>query len=408
LLNPENFFRVFWIFLMYTKHILSQLEGLMDFAMSEKVVQELDKFTDFLRDRMEPFVGDWYKKEVIPKEFFHNLGQDGWLGFTRKNGRLVEQSYLKQTILMEKLAKISPGVAVAVAVQISLGMVPLFLFGSEEQKENYLPSAARGETLICLGNTEHKAGSDVANIGMEAEKVDGGWVLNGTKAYVTNGAISDLGLITAVSDPDASRNRRLSMFLVDLSSPGVSRKKLNKRVWIPSDLTRIHFDHVFLPDASLVGKRGKGLHQVLATFTQSRIPISGLTLGTAVGAFEAGLERASKREIFGQKIADFQAKSFEIADFFSRIEAARLLVLKAGWTKDQDKDFRLEASMAKYMTVEIARDIGVWAADLFGAASVMQDHPVHKFPMDAWASSLGEGTQDVQKLIIFREIMKKN
>ena len=131
-------------------------------------------------------------------------------------------------------------------------------------------------------------------------------------------------------------------------------------------------------------------------------------MGTAVGAFEAGLERASKRKIFGQKIADLQAKSFEIADLFSRIEAARLLVLKAGWTKDQGKDFRLEASMAKYMTVEIARQIGVWAADLFGAASVMQDHPVHKFPMDAWASSLGEGTQDVQKLIIFREIMRKN
>ena len=380
----------------------------MDFAIPDKVVQDLDKFTNFLRGHMEPFVGEWYKKEVIPREFFHNLGQEGWLGFTRKNGRLVEQSYLKQTILMEKLAKISPGVAVAVMVQISLGMVPLFLFGSEEQKENYLPSAAKGETLICLGNTEHKAGSDVANIGMEAEKVDGGWVINGTKAYVTNGAISDLGLITAVSDPDASRNRRLSMFLVDLSSTGVSRKKLNKRVWIPADLTRLHFDQVFVPDENLVGEQGKGLHQVLATFTQSRIPISGLTLGTAVGAFEAGLERASKRKIFGQKIADFQAKSFEIADLFSRIEAARLLVLKAGWTKDQGKNFRLEASMAKYMTVEIARQIGVWAADLFGAASVMQDHPVHKFPMDAWASSLGEGTQDVQKLIIFREIMKKN
>ena len=380
----------------------------MNFAMPDKVVQDLDRFTNFLRNHMEPFVGEWYKKEVIPREFFHNLGQDGWLGFTRKNGRLVEQSSLKQTILMEKLARISPGVAVAVMVQISLGMVPLFLFGSEEQKENYLPSTARGETLLCLGNTEHKAGSDVANIGMEAEKVDGGWVLNGTKAYVTNGAISDLGLITAVSDPDASRNRRLSMFLVDLSSTGVSRKKLNKRVWIPSDLTRLHFDHVFVPDENLVGEQGKGLHQVLATFTQSRIPISGLTLGTAVGAFEAGLERARKRKIFGQKIADFQAKSFEIADLFSRIEAARLLVLKAGWTKDQGKNFRLEASMAKYMTVEIARQIGVWAADLFGAASVMEDHPVHKFPMDAWASSLGEGTQDVQKLIIFREIMKKN
>ena len=380
----------------------------MDFAMPDIVVQDLEKFRSFLRDHMEPFLGEWYKKEVIPREFFHNLGQDGWLGFTRKNGRLVEQSYLKQTILMEKLAKISPGVAVAVMVQISLGMAPLFLFGSEQQKENYLPAAARGEILLCLGNTEHQAGSDVANIAMEAEEAEGGWVLNGTKAYVTNGAISDLALITAVSDPDASRNRRLSMFLVDLSSTGVSRKKLNKRVWIPSDLTRLNFDHVFVPEENLVGEQGKGLHQVLATFTQSRIPISGLTLGTAVGAFEAGLERASKREIFGQKIADFQAKSFEIADLFSRIEAARLLVLKAGWTKDQGKNFRLEASMAKYMSVEIARQIGVWAADLFGAASVMQDHPVHKFPMDAWASSLGEGTQDVQKLIIFREIMKKN
>lgn len=379
----------------------------MDFAMSDNLARDLKKFTDFLRDHLEPFLNQWYKKEAIPREFFQNLGKDGWLGFTPKNGQLVEQSYLKQTILMEKLATISPGVAVAVMVQVSLGMVPLFLFGSESQKETYLPPAARGETLICLGNTEHKAGSDVANIGMEAEKVDGGWVLNGTKTYVTNGAISDLALITAVSDPNASRNHRLSMFLVDLSSTGVSRKKLNKRVWIPSDLTRLHFDHVFVPDENLVGRPGRGLQQVLATFTQSRIPISGLTLGTAVGAFEAGLERARKREIFGRRIADFQAKSFEIADFFSRIEAARLLALKAGWTKDQGKDFRMEASMAKYLSVEIARQVGVWAADLFGAASVMQDHPVHKFPMDAWASSLGEGTQDVQKLIIFREIMKK-
>ena len=197
------------------------------------------------------------------------------------------------------------------------------------------------------------------------------------------------------------------MFLGDLSSTGVSRKKLNKRVWIPSDLTRLQFNNVFVSDENLVGERGRGLQQVLATFTHSRIPISGLTLGTAVGAFEAGLDRAKKREIFGQKIADFQAKSFEIADFFTRIEAARLLVLKAGWIKDQGQDFRMEASMAKYLTVEIAREVGVWAADLFGAASVMQGHPVHKFPLDAWASSLGEGTQDVQKLIIFREIMKR-
>ena len=383
------------------------MEDLMDFAIPQRITKELEQFEIFLRTHLEPQLAAWYKKEAIPRELFQSLGQDGWLGFSQENGHIVEQSALRETILMENLAKISPGVAVAVLVQNSLGMAPLFLFGSEKQKQNYLPSAIKGETLLCLGNSEHKAGSDVANVRMQAEKVEGGWVLNGTKAYVTNGAISDLALVTAVSDPEATRNRRLSMFLVDLSSTGVSRKKLNKRVWIPSDLTRLQFNKVFIPDENLVGERGRGLHQVLATFTHSRIPISGLTLGTAVGAFEAGLERANTRKIFGQKIADFQAKSFEIADFFTRIEAARLLVLKAGWIKDQGKDFRMEASMAKYLTVEIAREVGVWTADLFGAASVMQDHPAHKFPMDAWASSLGEGTQDVQKLIIFREIMKK-
>ncbi|NIQ37610.1 MAG: acyl-CoA dehydrogenase [Proteobacteria bacterium] len=295
----------------------------------------------------------------------------------------------------------------AVLVQISLGTAPLFLFGSEKLRQSHLPGAIKGETLLCLGNTEHTAGSDVASVAMMAEEVEGGWLLNGTKAYVTNGAISDLALVTAISDPEATRNRRLSMFLVDLSSEGVSRKKLRKQVWIPSDLTRLRFQNVLVPHENLVGERGRGLQQVLATFTQSRIPISALTLGTAVGAFEAGLNRAKRREIFGQKIADFQAKGFEIADFFTRIEAARLMVLKASWVKDQGNDFRMEASMAKYLTVEIAREVGVWAADLFGAASVMQDHPVHKYPMDAWASSLGEGTQDVQKLIIFREIMKK-
>jgi len=162
----------------------------MDFAIPDKVAKDLEEFTDFLRNNMEPFLNEWYKKEVIPRDFFQNLGQEGWLGFTQKDGRFIEQSYLTQTILMEKLAKISPGVAVAVMVQISLGMVPLFLFGSEAQKATYLPSAARGETLICLGNTEHKAGSDVASIGMEAEKIDGGWLLNGTKAFVTNGVTS--------------------------------------------------------------------------------------------------------------------------------------------------------------------------------------------------------------------------
>jgi alkylation response protein AidB-like acyl-CoA dehydrogenase len=146
---------------------------------------------------------------------------------------------------------------------------------------------------------------------------------------------------------------------------------------------------------------------VLTIFTYSRVPIAALTLGTALGAFELALEHARKRKIFGQTITHFQAKTFECADFYAKIESARLMLWKACWKMDQNENFRLESSMAKYLAVEIARSVASWAADIFGAASVIHEHPIHKFPMDAWASSLGEGTQDVQKLVIFRELMKK-
>jgi alkylation response protein AidB-like acyl-CoA dehydrogenase len=379
----------------------------MDFSIPEDVNKDLDRFEAFIEEHVAPHLSGWYSASTLPRELFLSLGKHEWLAYDRKDGRLAEQTALKQAVLFERLAKLSPGVAVAVLVQISLGTKGLALFGSEEQKARYLDSAVRGETLMCLGNTEPTAGSDVANVAAKAEKVDGGWVLNGTKAYVTNAAISDVALITAVSDPDESRNRRMSMFLVDLGSKGVSRKKLNKDVWVPSDLTRVTMKDVFVPEDNLLGGRGRGLQQVLEIFTHSRISISALTLGTASGAFDMGVKHAGKREVFGKKIIDFQAKSFETADFYSRIEAARLVLLKACWLKDSGKDFRLESSMAKYLTVGIAREVGLWAADLFGAASVVFDHPIHKYPMDAWASSLGEGTQDVQKLIIFREIMKE-
>jgi alkylation response protein AidB-like acyl-CoA dehydrogenase len=260
---------------------------------------------------------------------------------------------------------------------------------------------------MCLGNSENLAGSDVAGISMTAEKVDGGWVLNGTKAYVTNGYIADLGVITAVSDPGAARNSRLSMYLVDLNAEGVGRTKLNKQVWIPSDLTRLKLAHVFVPDDHLLGIRGRGLQQVLQIFTNSRVPISALTLGGTVGAFNLAVNHMQKRNIFGRKIMDFQAKAFEISDYYAKIESTRLMLWKACWMIDQAQDFRQAASTAKYLAVEVARAVTVWAADIFGAASVVHEHPIHKYPMDTWGSSLGEGTQDVQKLIIFREYMKR-
>ena len=215
----------------------------MEFSIPAEVSRDLDDFESFLDTHLAPQLAKWYQDEALPREFFQEMGREGWLGYSQDNGSVQEDSAFRQAILFEHLAKISPGVAVAILVQISLGMAPIFLFGSEKQKQHYLPAAIRGETLVCLGNTEHRAGSDVASIAMLAQKVEGGWLLDGTKAYVTNGAISDYALITAVTDPKAIRNRRLSMFVVDLSSDGVTRKKLNKRVWIPSDLTRLKFGH---------------------------------------------------------------------------------------------------------------------------------------------------------------------
>jgi len=379
----------------------------MDFSLPNALDAELESFRSFLDQSLKPNLSAWYRSGQVPREFFRAAARAGWFGIQWRDGRLTRTSALREALIEEELAKRSPGVAVAVLAHVNLGFISLYLHGSEDLKEKYGRSAAEADTFMGLGNTENAAGSDVAGIRMEAEEADGGWVLNGAKAYVTNGAAADLAVVTAVTDPQASRNRRISMFLVDLNAPGVRRKKLNKQVWVPSDLTRLQFEDVFVPADHLLGVRGRGLQQVLEVFTWSRVPISALTLGTAEGAFELGLERARRREIFGRKIVDFQAKAFEFADFHARMEAARLMLWKACTAIDQGRDFRQEASLAKYLTVEVARAVTPWAADLFGAASVIFEHPIHKFPMDAWASSLGEGTQDVQKLVIFRELMKK-
>jgi alkylation response protein AidB-like acyl-CoA dehydrogenase len=379
----------------------------LDYSIPESICNDIDGFKSFLASELKSRLSSWHKEGALPLEFFSSMASGGWFGLQWQKGGLQKTSALREALIEEELAKSSGGAAVALLAHVNLGFAGLYYFGSERLKNKYGPKAAAGDTVMCLGNTENVAGSDAAGIAMAAQKTDGGWLLNGSKAYVTNGNIADLGVITAVSDPEADRTRRMSMFLVDLDAPGVKRKKLNKQVWIPSDLTRLQFSDVFVPDDHLMGERGRGLQQVLSIFSRCRIPISALTLGTASGAFELALQHAGSRKIFGRKIIEFQAKAFEFADFYARMEAARLMLWKACSLMDAGEDFRQESSLAKYLTVQIARELTPWAADLFGAASVVFEHPIHKFPMDAWASSLGEGTQDVQKLVIFRELLKK-
>jgi len=380
----------------------------MDFSIPQETFEELTRFRTFLAENLSPELTLWYEQGAVPRSFFSLMASEGWFNFSFQENRVVKLSALRQALLAEETAKRSPGVAVAALAHQDLGLAGLWLFGSDALQKKYGPSAVKGTTLLCVGNTESGAGSDSANITMHAAKVEGGWVLNGAKAYVTNGSLSDFAILTAVSEPDGERNRRISMFLVNLASEGVNRFKLNKKVWIPSDLTRIQCSNVFVPEDHLLGEQGRGLQQVLSIFTHSRVIISALTIGTALGAFDLAIAHGKKRKLFGRPVLEHQAKALESADLYARLEAARLMMLKACWAMDKGMDFRLESSLAKYLAVLVAREVTLWSADLFGASSVVFEHSVHRFPMDAWASSLGEGTQDVQKLIIFREMMKRH
>lgn len=378
----------------------------MSLSVPGPLQEELNRFDDFLEATLKPRQRDWEKKNRVPRRFFESLAE-GVAGVTWDGAHLIPRTVLRETLLLERMAARSPGIAATFLIVSGLGLTSLERFAGPSLTTALGADAAAGKCLICLGNTENIAGSDAAGIAMTAAKAADGWLLNGTKAYVTNGLISDYGVVTAVTDPGEKRSKRLSMFLVDLRGRGITRRRLNKRVWIPSDLTRIEFKDVLVPSHHLMGERGRGLQQLLTLFTHSRVAISGLALGSARGAFDMAVDRLERRRVFGRPLSEWQAKAFETADFYTRLEAARLAVLNAAHTADNGNDFRFEASCAKYLAVEAARAISLWAADLFGAASVMESHPIHKFPLDAWAVSLAEGTQDVQKLVIFREIMRR-
>ena len=244
-------------------HSLSLEVFHMDFNTPEDIGGDVETFGRFLLTHLKPHLSLWYKGGKVLVEFYRQMGGSGWLGIQWKDGGLVKTSSLREALINVELAKLSPGVAIAVLAHVNLGLIGLYLFGSDQLKQRYGRQAARGETLMCLGTTENKAGSDVAGISMTAEKAKGGWRLSGTKAYVTNGYIADLGVITAVSDPEATRNRRLSMFLVELNSPNIKRTKLNKQVWIPSDLTRLQFSDVFVPTTTFWASAGEDFSRCL-------------------------------------------------------------------------------------------------------------------------------------------------
>jgi alkylation response protein AidB-like acyl-CoA dehydrogenase len=305
-------------------------------------------------------------------------------------------------------AQFSGGIAIASFAHSQLGLQALFYFGSELQKNNYLIPGLKGQKIIAFANTEPGAGSDAAAISLTAEASGGSYVLNGTKSYITNGDIADHIILTSITHPGVEkRHKRISMFMVDGDTAGLSRHRLSKTAWAESHLATLNFKDVTIPKENLIGDFQRGFYQTMDVFNTSRIGISALTFGTAMGAYKLAFKHAKNRKAFGKTLLEHESKKNEFAEHMARLEATWLLIQKAAYLKDTGQEFRFNSSMAKLIATEEALRITNWATELLGARGVLSTHPISAYPLDAKGSMVGEGAPEVQKKIIAENLEKK-
>jgi short-chain 2-methylacyl-CoA dehydrogenase len=285
--------------------------------------------------------------------------------------------------------------------------MPFYLFGTEEQKQRYLVPLARGERLWGFGLTEPGAGSDAGATETRAELRDGRWIINGTKAFITNSGTDLTGgtTITAVTGPGGPHGREITNLIVPQDTPGFSRSQgYRKMGWRASDTRELSFVDASIPEENLLGERGRGLHQFLTILDGGRISVAALSVGLAWGAYDEALRYAKERRQFGRPIAKFQAIAFKLADMVTEIEHAKLMVLKAAWEKDRGADFVLSASLAKLYSGEMSRRVVNEAVQIHGGYGFMDEYPVSRMYRDQKINEIGEGTNEVQRMVIARLI----
>jgi short/branched chain acyl-CoA dehydrogenase len=308
---------------------------------------------------------------------------------------------LSYAIAVEELTRIDSSVAITMAAHVSLGTMPIFLFGNDEQKREWLPELASGRKLAAFGLTEPGAGSDAAATRTRAELRDGEWVINGSKIFITNAGtdISACVTITALTGDE------ISNIVVPNGTPGYEiSPPMRKLGWRASDTRELSFKDVHVPEGNLLGERGKGFHQFLEILDGGRISVAAMGAGLAQGAYDLALKYAGEREQFGKPIADFQAVQFKLADMATEIEAGRNLVYKAAWLKDQDRPFAQEAAMAKLYTGELAHRVANDALQIHGGYGFMEESAISRLYRDQKILEIGEGTNEVQRMVIARHL----
>ncbi len=382
----------------------------MDFSLTEeqRAVQEAAR--DFALGEVDPIVDEIDEQQRFPMEVMKKAGELGFLGiiFPEELGG-AGMGYVEYVLVVSELSKIDPSVGISVAAHNSLCTNHIYKFGNDEQRRRWVTPLASGEKIGAWGLTEPNAGSDAAATQTKAERVDGGWVLNGTKQFITHGSVGDLCVVMAVTDPNGARAHNISAFVVEKGMEGFRPgKKENKLGIRASDTAEVILENCFVPDENMLGEPGEGFVQALQVLDGGRISIAALGLGTAMGAYETALAYSKEREQFGKPIAKFQAVQFHLAEMATKIAAAEILTLAAALEMDRKGPNASQlASEAKLMT----GDLAVWCGDLgvqiHGGYGFVKEYRAEKFYRDAKICTIGEGTSEIQRLVIARNIVGK-
>ena len=378
----------------------------MDFALSEE--QQLLKKTvrEFAEAEIGPHAREWDDKQEFPREVFTKLGELGLMGvvWPEKYGG-AEMATVDYVVVMEELSRVDAGVALSVAAHNSLCSGHIYLAGTEEQKVKFLTPLAKGERVGCWGLTENSAGSDAGGTKTTAVRDGAEWVLNGSKTFITNGRLADTAVVMAVTDRTKG-NKGVSAFIVERGTKGFRAGKKEDKLGVrSSDTSELVFEDCRIPLANLLGREGQGFVDTLKILDRGRIGIAAFSIGIAQACLEASSRYALGRKQFGHPIADFQAIQFKIADMATAVSAARLLTFHAATLRDHGGEHKVESSMAKLFASEAAVQIALDAVQIHGGYGYIKDYPVERYLRDSKLGTIGEGTSEVQRLVIARELL---
>jgi alkylation response protein AidB-like acyl-CoA dehydrogenase len=379
----------------------------MDFTHSDEVLEVRRIARDFAEKEIRPHVMEWDEQQIFPREILAKLGELGFLGIlipAAYGG--AGMGYLEYVTIIEELSRVDGSVGISVAAHNSLCTGHIFTFGTEEQRQKFAVPLAKGEKLGAWSLTEPEAGSDAGGTRTTARLDGDHWILNGQKTFTTHGTYGDVCVAMAVTDKSAGHHG-ISAFILEKGTPGFTAgKKENKLGLRASDTSTVIFDDCRIPKENLLGQLGHGFIDALVVLDGGRISIAAMALGMAQGAFEASLQYSQQRKQFGRTISAFQGIQFKLADMATDIDSARLLTHRAAWMKDRGMKTTLESSMAKLHASEIAVRVANECVQIHGGYGYIKDYPAEKFYRDVKLCTIGEGTSEIQRLVIARELLK--